>query len=136
MIDGSQCDPWQKLEELFSTRSLDVFIDNTGNTAVIERGYKLVCSRGRVILVGVSKKGQHVQLYTLPLHFGKILTGSTGGEAVPHEDIPRYMALTAARGMDLNALITDVAGLGSINHLISQMRGGQSAGRCLIDFTL
>jgi S-(hydroxymethyl)glutathione dehydrogenase/alcohol dehydrogenase len=89
-----------------------------------------------VILVGVPKKGAFASVYTLPLHFGKELTGTTGGEAIPHEDIPRYLGLVAARRIKLNDLVTEVASLQNVNQLIQGMRDGSSAGRCLINFNL
>jgi S-(hydroxymethyl)glutathione dehydrogenase/alcohol dehydrogenase len=113
---------------------VDVFIDNTGNPDVISRGYDLVNSRGRVILVGVPSKGANTSFHTLPLHFGKGITGTTGGEAVPHTDIPRYMALAAARNINFNELVTEVAPLAGVNKLIDGVRSGRTAGRCLVDF--
>lgn len=135
-IDGSQINPWDRLKEIFADEPLDVFIDNTGNPTVIAEGYKLTANRGRTVLVGVPKSGNDTAIHTLPLHFGKSITGTTGGEAIPHEDIPRYMALTEARNVDLNGLITEVEPLSGVNDLIAKMRNGKSAGRCLIDFSL
>jgi len=135
-INAASQDAWARLAEIFATRGPDVFIDNTGNPAVISRGYELVHSRGRVVLVGVPKKGASSSVYTLPLHFGKELTGTTGGEAMPHEDIPRYLGLIAARRIQLNDLVTEVASLRDVNRLIQGMRDGSSAGRCLINFNL
>lgn len=135
-IDGSSTDTWQRLAELFSNNSPDVFIDNTGNPDVIAAGFNLVGNTGRVVLVGVPKAGANTTLYTLPIHFGKSITGTTGGEAVPQDDIPRYMALTESRDIDLNDIITEVAPLSGVNDLIAKMRSGESAGRCLIDFSL
>jgi S-(hydroxymethyl)glutathione dehydrogenase/alcohol dehydrogenase len=62
------------------------------------------------------------------------MTGTTGGEAIPHEDIPRYMALAGARRINFNELVTEVASLKKVNQLIQGIREGRSAGRCLIDF--
>jgi S-(hydroxymethyl)glutathione dehydrogenase/alcohol dehydrogenase len=135
-INGAKEDAWAKLKEIFSQQALDVFIDNTGDPSIIMNGYNMTSNKGRTILVGVPKKGNAAQLYTLPLHFGRTIIGTTGGEAVPHEDIPRYMALAETRGIDLNDLITEVAPLSGINDLIAKMRSGESAGRCLVDFTL
>ena len=87
----------------------------------------------RAELAALKKKGDKTDIYTLPMHFGKSMIGTTGGEAIPHEDIPRYMSLTAARGIDLNDLITEIAPLDAINDLIKKMRNGTSAGRCLVD---
>lgn len=136
IINASKHDAWNSIAEIFKDEAPDVFIDNTGNPEIISRGYELVKATGRVILVGVPKKGANASLYTLPLHFGKSITGTTGGEAVPQEDIPRYMALTAARKINLNDLITEIAPLADINKLLLAMRNGSSAGRCLLDFTL
>ena len=135
-IDGSQINPWDRLKEIFADEPLDVFIDNTGAPTVIAEGYKLTSNRGRTILVGVPRSGNDTAIHTLPLHFGKSITGTTGGEAIPHEDIPRYMALTEARNVDLNDLITEVEPLSGVNDLIAKMRNGKSTGRCLIDFSL
>ncbi|MEQ8733924.1 MAG: zinc-binding dehydrogenase [Rhodospirillaceae bacterium] len=135
-IDGSKQDPWQQIEAALSADQLDIFIDNTGNTEVVGRGYNIIGPHGRVVLVGVPKAGDQALLYTLPLHFGKSITGSHGGEAIPHEDIPRYMGLTESKGIDLNDIITEVAPLIEINDLIRMMRSGESAGRCLVDFDL
>lgn len=135
-IDGSSTDTWQRLAELFSGSPPDVFIDNTGSPDVIAAGYNLVGNTGRVVLVGVPKAGANTTLYTLPIHFGKSITGTTGGEAVPQEDIPRYMALANSRNIDLNDIITEIAPLSGVNDLIAKMRNGETAGRCLIDFSL
>ena len=135
-IDGSKQDPWLQIESALSADQLDIFIDNTGNTEVVGRGYNIIGPNGRVVLVGVPKAGDQASFYTLPLHFGKSITGSHGGEAIPHEDIPRYMGLTAAKGIDFNDIITEVAPLIEINDLIRMMRSGESAGRCLVDFGL
>jgi len=135
IINAATMDPWGRLAEIFSARQPDVFIDNTGKPEVIARGYELVNSTGRVLLVGVPKKGANTSLYTLPMHFGKHVCGTHGGEAQPHLDIPRYMGLAATRNIDFGDLITQVKPLGSINELITGMRDGSTAGRCMVDLT-
>ena len=57
----------------------DVVIETTGNSRVIETAYELTKSDGKTILVGVPKKGDNISIYSLPLHFKKVLTGSEGG---------------------------------------------------------
>jgi S-(hydroxymethyl)glutathione dehydrogenase/alcohol dehydrogenase len=135
ILNADSCDPWAELKTIFGSSGADVFIDNTGSPEVISRGYDLVHGSGRVVLVGVPRKGANTSLYTLPLHFGKSITGTTGGEAVPQSDIPRYMALAHARHINLRELVTAVGPLASINHLIDGMRSGRTAGRCLVDLT-
>jgi S-(hydroxymethyl)glutathione dehydrogenase/alcohol dehydrogenase len=113
-------------------RGVDVFIDNTGVPAVIEMGYQLTKAGGRVTLVGVPSKGNNVSIHSLPLHFGKELRGSHGGEAVPNEDIPRYEALHRAGRLQLRELITDRFDLEEVNAAIGKMRAGEVSGRCLV----
>jgi len=111
---------------------VDVFIDNTGIPAVIETGYRLTRPQGRVTLVGVPKKGDDITIHSLPLHFGKRLSGSHGGEAVPNVDIPRYQALYRNKRLRLRQLITDMFSLEEINTAISGIRDGRVTGRCLL----
>ena len=56
-------------------------------------GYELTDYKGRIILVGVPKSGNNINIFSLPLHFGKTISGSHGGETNPASDIPRYMKL-------------------------------------------
>lgn len=112
---------------------IDHFIDNTGLPRVIELGYALTGVRGRITLVGVPRKGDDVRLYSLPLHFGKRLAGSHGGESVPERDIPRFEALARAGRLSLRELVTEVHPLRDINLAIARMRSGETAGRCLIE---
>ena len=67
-----------------------------GVARVIETAYELAQPKGKTILVGVPRKGDNISIYSLPLHFKKILTGSEGGDAEPHNDIPRYLRLVQA----------------------------------------
>lgn len=134
VINSAKQDPWELIQSFLKGQSLDVFIDNTGNPKIISKGYELASSKGRVVLVGVPKKGDLTSLYTLPLHFGKSITGTHGGETIPQNDIPRYMNLFSSRNIDLGQLISEIKGIDHINEMITHMRDGTSAGRCLIAF--
>ena len=72
-------------------------------------------------------------LYSLPLHFGKIILGSHGGECVPDLDIPRYLKLLANKKINFEGLITSRFSLKDINIAINTMRSGSSSGRIVID---
>lgn len=133
LINSSHEDAAQAIAAIVEPRGLDCFIDNTGLPAVIELGYRLTKSDGRVTLVGVPRKGDDVTLHSLPLHFGKVLAGSHGGEAVPHADIPRYLELYRAGRLQLADAITNVFRLDDINDAVDAMRTGRASGRCLID---
>ena len=120
------------IRETLKDKDVDVFIDNTGQPTIIEMGYELTGPKGRVVLVGVPRKGNAINIYSLPLHFGKTISGSHGGETIPNEDIPRYQKLFDAGRIQLKPLITDHFKLEEINTAIQKMRNGEIAGRCLI----
>lgn len=131
-INSSRGDARQTIIDIVGGAGLDAFIDNTGQPAIIEMGYQLAKPQGRVTLVGVPRKGQTINIYSLPLHFGKGLSGSHGGEAVPHLDIPRYHRMYRSGRIQLKNLITARYPLAQINDAIAAMRSGAIAGRCMI----
>jgi S-(hydroxymethyl)glutathione dehydrogenase / alcohol dehydrogenase len=132
IINSNKADAKAMIKEILKGQGLDAFIDNTGQPAIIEIGYELTGPKGRVVLVGVPRKGNTVNIYSLPLHFGKTISGSHGGETIPHEDIPRYQKLYEEDRIQLKPLITDYFKLDGINTAIQKMRSGEVAGRCLI----
>lgn len=131
LINATTTDAAEAITEI-EREGVDVFIDNTGLSEIIELGYRLTHKRGRVILVGVPRIGDAVSVYTLPLHFGKVINGSHGGSAVPHIDIPRYLKLHKNSNLQLEKLITEEYHLEEINTALSRMQDGSLTGRCLI----
>jgi Zn-dependent alcohol dehydrogenase len=132
-INSGKTNAKEKIVEILGGQGVDAFIDNTGQPAIIEMGYDLTGPQGRVVLVGVPQKGNPINIYSLPLHFGKTISGSHGGETIPHEDIPRYKKLLDAGRIELRTLITDRFSLDEINTAIQKMRVGEITGRCLIE---
>jgi S-(hydroxymethyl)glutathione dehydrogenase/alcohol dehydrogenase len=108
----------------------DKVIETTGVKSVIEMAYELTHPDGTCVLVGVPS--EKVSIYTLPIHFNKVLTGSHGGDAVPHVDIPRIIRLVRGGRLSLDGLITHTFPLAEINRALDVVRGG-SAGRVLIE---
>jgi Zn-dependent alcohol dehydrogenase len=132
-INSSREDTEAAIQVALSGQPLDVFIDNTGLPAVIEQGYRLTHSQGRVILVGVPSQGNNATFHTLPLHFGKVLTGSHGGESKPADDIPRYLRLLQQGRLQIDRIVSARYSLEEINTAIGAMRDGSTAGRVMID---
>ncbi len=132
LINSKSQDAWAEIEKITGSKGVDVFIDNTGQPTVIELGYGVTKPQGRVILVGVPHKGKNINIYSLPLHFGKKLLGSQGGESIPNTDIPRYQNLFIANRIKLRELLTECLPLDDINAAIENMRSGKTSGRCLI----
>jgi S-(hydroxymethyl)glutathione dehydrogenase / alcohol dehydrogenase len=134
VINSGTTDARQAILDITGAAGVDAFIDNTGQPAIIEMGYQITKPQGRVTLVGVPRKGNSINIYSLPLHFGKAMSGSHGGEATPQTDIPRYHQLFRAGRIKLRELVTDRFSLEQINDAIAGMRNGKFSGRCLIRF--
>ncbi len=134
-INATQQDPEVEVLKIVGPAGVDVAVDNTGNVKVIEQAYRVTSARGRTILVGVPPKGQQASIYTLPLHFEKILKGSHGGDCQPEFDIPNYVRLCQAGQLDLKPLVGRRYHLEQINAAIDDMRASRVAGRCLVHMT-
>lgn len=128
---GNMTDIAGEVRKIVGSAGADVVVDTTGSARVIEQAYELTHPDGKTILVGVPKKGDNISIYSLPLHFKKVLTGSHGGSAEPHTDIPRYIRLMQAGKMRLDGLVTHEFPLNRINEAIQLVRTGQ-AGRVLV----
>ena len=124
----------EKIIEIVGQDNLDVFIDNTGQPDIITMGYQITKREGRIILVGVPHSGSNISIHSLPLHFGKYLSGSHGGETTPELDIPRYYKLYNSGKIALHKLITEIYSLEEINEALSAMISGKTRGRCLVKF--
>ncbi len=131
-INSGHADVETEVKKIVGEGGVDVAVDNTGNVKVIELAYRLTAAVGRTILVGVPPKGSLASIYTLPLHFDKVLKGSHGGEALPHRDIPRYLGLLKAGRLHLKELVAKRYALDQINEAIRDMKSGALAGRCMI----
>jgi S-(hydroxymethyl)glutathione dehydrogenase/alcohol dehydrogenase len=118
------------LREIVGAKGADKVIETTGVKALIETGYDVTQPKGTCVLVGVPI--EKVTIYSLPLHFKKILTGSEGGDCVPDIDIPRVIKLDRAGRLSFDGLITHEFPLDDINAALDQVRGG-NAGRVLLN---
>jgi S-(hydroxymethyl)glutathione dehydrogenase/alcohol dehydrogenase len=127
----AQPDYLEKIKALLGTQGADVVVDTTGNAKVIETAYELTHPEGKTILVGVPRKGDSVKIYTLPLHFKKVLKGSHGGSSVPDVEIPRFIRLMEQGKMKLDGLFTHTFPLSQVNEAVQALRMGK-AGRVLL----
>ena len=122
------------IRDIVGVPGADVVIDTTGNSRIIEQAYELTHSDGKTICVGVPRKGDNISIYSLPLHFNKVLTGSHGGDAVPDVEILRYINLIKAGKMTLEGLITHEFSLDEINEALDLFRSGE-AGRIIVSMS-
>jgi S-(hydroxymethyl)glutathione dehydrogenase / alcohol dehydrogenase len=117
------------IRKIVGDKGPDKVIETTGAKAVIELAYDLTHADGTCVLVGVPS--EKVTIYTLPIHFNKVLTGSHGGDARPQIDIPRIIRLVKADRLSFDGIITDEYPLDEINSALDKMRTGRS-GRILL----
>jgi S-(hydroxymethyl)glutathione dehydrogenase/alcohol dehydrogenase len=120
-----------EIKKIVGNQGADIVIDTTGNARVIEMAYELTHPDGRTILVGVPAKDDKISIYTLPLHFKKILTGSHGGSIDPSLAIPRLIKLIRSGRIELDDLITHEFPLDKINDALELFRSGH-CGRILL----
>lgn len=118
-----------EIRNIVGAKGPDKVIETTGVKSVIERAYDLTHADGTCVLVGVPS--EKVTIYTLPIHFNKVLTGSHGGDAVPHVDIPRLIRLNKAGRLSFDGIITHEFPLDQINAAFDLVRSGM-AGRVVL----
>ena len=121
------------ISEIIGRPEVEVMIEGTGNPEVIEKAYELTSEQGTCVLFGVMRFDQKVSLNTLPLHFGRTLTGSEGGQSQPHLDIPHYLRMMDDGVFDLDDFVSHRFKLEDVNSAISRMRSGESI-HTLINF--
>ena len=109
----------------------DVAVDCTGIKAIRELCYELTHNAGRTILVGVPMVGERMEIDSFPLHFGKIITGSHGGDINPDDVIPRLIALQNAGRFSLKGMITHEFPFNQINEALGLVQKGQAL-RCVL----
>ncbi len=104
----------------------EVVVDGTGNPTVIEKAIALTAPNGgRCVGFGVMVHDRKISLNTLPLHLGKTLTGSHGGDSQPHLDIPRYLRMMRHGLFDPSGFVSHRVGLDGVNGAIDKMRAGE-----------
>jgi S-(hydroxymethyl)glutathione dehydrogenase/alcohol dehydrogenase len=105
---------------------LDLIIETSGRPQVIEQAWSCLGPKGRLVLVGVMPHDQQLRLNTLPMHFGKRLLATEGGESQPAQDLPRYLRLLERSGLDATSMISHRVPLTKVNEAMERMRSGES----------
>ncbi|MFM8885964.1 MAG: hypothetical protein ACKOKC_06080 [Chthoniobacterales bacterium] len=68
---------------------------------------------------------QRVSIHTLPLHFGRVLTGSEGGQSRPETDIPKILRVLTEINIDWRGFVSHRGMLTSLEADIPRMRYGE-----------
>lgn len=132
-VNSNTADLSEAVREALGGRGADVIVDGTGQPAVLEKALALTGPKGRCIGVGVMHHERKLSLNTLPLHMGKVLRGSHGGESQPADDIPRYIRMIRDRRFDPRGMVSHRVPLTGVNDGIKGMRAGEVV-HCMIHF--
>jgi S-(hydroxymethyl)glutathione dehydrogenase/alcohol dehydrogenase len=125
------------LKDLSNGRGFDAVVDTTGINKVREIAYDATHPKaGVTVLCGVPFSSDRMAIDTFPLHMGRRLIGSHGGDTVPEVDIPRYVELYRLGRLKLAELITDRFSLADINKAVALMGTGHACGRCVIEMAV
>lgn len=124
-INSTKADFVEETLKILGGRAPDVVIDGTGNPQVLEKAYPLAAATGRCVIFGVMPYDRKLSLNTLPLHFGKVLTGSHGGSSQPADDIPKYLRMMRDKVFDPLPFVSHRIGLAQVNDGIAKMRSGE-----------
>jgi S-(hydroxymethyl)glutathione dehydrogenase/alcohol dehydrogenase len=119
------------LRELSGPRGFDATVDTTGVPDVIQTAYTATGDTGRTVLAGVPRSDARITIDSFPLHGGRRIFGSHGGETKPDTDIPRYLDLYRRGQLKLRELITHRFPLDAVNDAVACVQRGEGA-RCLL----
>lgn len=131
VINASKSDARDVLMELSGGRGFDAVVDVTGNTEVRQTAYNSTSNTGTTVFAGVPHHEERITIDSFPLHFGRRVLGSHGGDTRPDVDIPRYLQLHNLGKLKLDEQITHRFSLDDINQALEVVRCGE-AGRCIV----
>ena len=132
VINSAREDVGDAVRRIVGSGGADVVIETTGSVKLIEQAYRMTAPQGRTILVGVPKYDADITIHSLPLHFGKVLTGCEGGHTNPTVDIPKYLRLYRDGKLRIDGLVTHRMSFGDINEALDKIRAGE-VGRCILE---
>lgn len=130
-LDARAADLDASLMELARGRGFDAAVDTTGDSEALARAYRVTSPIGKTIMAGVQHHRKPVTLDAFPLHFGRRLIGSHGGDTKPDRDIPRYAELYRLGKLKLDEQITHRYALADINDAMASVRNG-AAVKCVV----
>lgn len=123
--DNEDVDIISEVYKITGKRGVDVVVDCTGDVGLINIGYKITSSMGKMILVGQPRYNENLILSSMSDHYcGKIIMDSQGGLTDPTVDIPRYLNLYLQGKLHLDSLISHRFFLNEINESLDLIRQG------------
>ncbi len=112
----------------------DYIYETTGISNIIEFSYNCVKNNGKLILIGVPKFNEKININTLGINYGKKIIGSYGGSVVPERDIKTIFAYVKKNRINLKKLIQGPYSLKNINLIMKKMTNGEIINKPIIKF--
>lgn len=134
-INSRKTNAAEALKEISRGRGFDAVVDTTGLNDVRAASYESTAKAGITIFAGVPLAGDRLCIDSFPLHAGRRMIGSHGGNTLPDVDIPRYLRLYESGKLKLDPLITHRFPLDQVNDAVNIVRHGHTCGRCVIHMT-
>lgn len=106
---------------------VDVAFEVVGAPELVAAAFELVKSGGTCVMVGSPPTGSKIPIDGRALFADRRLIGTTGGNNVPHRDIPRIVDLYRAGRLDLDTLITQRLPLDRVQEAIDAADAGTVA---------
>jgi len=124
-VNAGDKDAIGQVQALTGGRGADYVFVTVGSVTAISQGYNMSGSRGMVVVVGLSPRGEKL---TVPPFFGgeRMLTSSNMGSTNLALEIPKLVALYQSGKLKLDELITRHYNLPQINTAIDTVMKGEA----------
>lgn len=132
VINAGETDVAGALKEITGGAGFDATVDTTGLNDIRVTAYDATAKAGKTVFAGVPFANDRLAIDSFPLHAGRQIIGSHGGETVPDVDIPRYIGLFQQGKLQLSELITHRFPLEEINAAIDVVQSADTCGRCIV----
>ena len=133
-INALKQNPVPQIIELTGNTGVDYAFETIGKIETMEQAYESATKYGGYVnIVGVPPYGGKISVDAYPLHDGKCLVGTSGGQTRKEKDFPKYIELYFAGKLKLDELITHRFGLDEINDAFLAMEKGE-LGRAIVEF--
>ena len=114
-----------EVRKIVGRRGADVVVDCTGIVGLINQGYKITSSEGKMILVGQPRYDENLIFTSMRDHYcGKTIMDSQGGLTNPNIDIQKYLNLYSQGKLRLDCMISHRFPLDKINDALNLIRSG------------
>ena len=125
----------EETKKIIGKGGYDIVVDTTGIPSMIDLGYNILTSNGRLIMVGQPKSGEKIILNSASDNFkGKKIFDSQGGETNPDIDIKNYIKIIENNKIDIKKIITKRVNIKNINSAIEDIKNNKIIGKCIINF--